>query len=192
VCSENPPQDPLTECREEITRLQAQVKKLSNPDPNWATKYQVLSETRNVELAVYWTRYEVMAALHVGLLGALLATDRGLCLPSELLAGVGAIGLLMGIAWGVFAWKGAAWVMAWNTEMEKAEDGHPWQPQKDALRGTRTSEKADDSPRKTGAITKVSRALPLVFASLWLLLAIDGIFWQWVSSAVSCQTAITQ
>ena len=130
---------------------------------NWGSVYQSLSEARNVEFSVFWTRFEVMAVLNVAVAGAVLGTERGLCLPSPLPFVVGFLGFAVAAAWFVFALKGSFWVTEWNDELARTEKGATWQPQARVVSNGRKGALGE-------AITWAALLLPGAFALVWALL----------------------
>lgn len=166
-------------------QLQKDAEDLST---GWDDIYTATSDARNNELSVFWTRYEVMAAFNVGLLGVLLGTDRGLCLPDPVLGAVTALGTVMAIAWTVFTFGGASWVMAWNDHVMQLEADRQWRPQTEVI----ADKKMPPAPksRKQDWITTLSGMLAIAFAIFWGVAALNlwtvGLGLDQVRSAWSC------
>ena len=118
----------LASTNEELGGLKSQ-----HMDQHWGSVYQSLSEARNVEFSVFWTRYEVMAALNVAVAGAVIATDRGFCLPSGARMIVGVLGFAVAIAWFLFTLKGSYWVSGWNDAVIQSEERAGWRPQSNVI-----------------------------------------------------------
>ena len=67
--------------------------------------YIALVNVRNTELSVYWTRYNIMAVINLGILAAVLSSRMD-SLVIQVLPCVAAGGILLGAIWFAIAVKG--------------------------------------------------------------------------------------